>query len=107
MAVISAPYSASAGFGRGGWRDLDWLLLLVVVVLSVWGCVTVVSATLPKEDTFVARSATTTHEGAGGDAAANAAPAIHAIRLPVVDALATGDLSGEPGAVGGGAENRA
>ncbi|MBV9468981.1 MAG: rod shape-determining protein RodA [Abitibacteriaceae bacterium] len=74
MAVVSAPYSAGSGFGRGGWRDFDWWLLLVVVALSVWGCVTIVSATRPNADTFVAQTATaTTHDGNS----ASVSPTIH------------------------------
>ena len=33
--------------GRGGWRDLDWSMLVLVVSLSLWGCLTVLSATRP------------------------------------------------------------
>lgn len=44
MAVISAPYSASS---RSSFLGLDWLLFFLVLVLAVWGCFTVASATLP------------------------------------------------------------
>jgi rod shape determining protein RodA len=50
----SSPISASASFGRGTWRDLDWVLLLLVLVLSLWGCATIYSASRPADETFVA-----------------------------------------------------
>lgn len=73
MAVISPSYSAGSGLGRGGWRDLDWLLLLAVLVISVWGCLTIISATRPVGDSFVAQTATATAHGAHE---AGASPAI-------------------------------
>lgn len=45
MAVISAPYSSAAS--SRGIFGLDWPLLFLVVLLAIWGCLTVTSATLP------------------------------------------------------------
>jgi rod shape determining protein RodA len=56
MAVLSSPVSVSASPVRGGWRDLDWIMLLVVLTLSVWGCFTIRSATMPREDAGIARA---------------------------------------------------
>lgn len=47
MAVITSPINVGSGTTRFSWRHFDWFLLAIVVVLSVWGCVTVASATLP------------------------------------------------------------
>lgn len=59
MAVISAPLSAGYLPGRGGWRNLDWLMLALVLMLSVWGCFTIYSATLPTSDgASIAQTAT-------------------------------------------------
>ena len=52
MAVISAPVAAvspSYSLGRGLWREFDWLMLLLVVVLSVWGYALVDRFSLPHE----------------------------------------------------------
>lgn len=54
MVSTSSPISAPASFGRGTWRDLDWLLLAIVMFLSVWGCATIYSASRPADETFVA-----------------------------------------------------
>ena len=54
MVSASSPISAPASFGRGTWRDLDWLLLGIVLFLSVWGCATIYSASRPADETFVA-----------------------------------------------------
>jgi rod shape determining protein RodA len=54
MVSSSSPISAPASFGRGTWRDLDWLLLGIVLFLSVWGCATIYSASRPADETFVA-----------------------------------------------------
>ena len=53
---ISSPISAPASFGRGTWRDLDWVLLFLIVALSLWGCATIYSASRPADETFVASS---------------------------------------------------
>jgi rod shape determining protein RodA len=59
MAVVSPPLTAGYLPGRGGWRNLDWLMLALVLVLSIWGCFTVTSATLPNTDNTPAAAATT------------------------------------------------
>jgi rod shape determining protein RodA len=56
MAVISSPVSVGASPVKGGWRDLDWVMLLVVLTLSVWGCFTIRSATMPREDSGIVRA---------------------------------------------------
>ena len=56
MAVLTSPISIGAAPSRGGWRDLDWIMLAVVLLLSIWGCLTIRSATLPREDTAIART---------------------------------------------------
>ncbi len=55
MAVISAPLSSSAAIGRDTWRDLDWSLLLLIGMLSLWSCFTIVSATKSRDEQFIAR----------------------------------------------------
>jgi len=47
MPVITSPINVGSGTIRFSWRHFDWFLLALVLVLSVWGCVTVASATLP------------------------------------------------------------
>lgn len=47
MPVITSPINVGSGTVRFSWRHLDWLLLTVVIVLSLWGLATVASATLP------------------------------------------------------------
>lgn len=56
MAVLTSPIALGSSSPRGGWRDLDWIMLVAVLVLSIWGCLTIRSATLPREDTAIARS---------------------------------------------------
>ena len=56
MAVLTSPIALGAAPSRGGWRDLDWIMLAVVLMLSIWGCLTIRSATLPREDTAIART---------------------------------------------------
>lgn len=53
MAVVSAPYSAAPS-GRAGWLGLDWPLLLLTLLLSIWGCSTIFSATQPSQPTTIA-----------------------------------------------------
>ncbi len=67
MAVTSAPISTSPSFGRSSWRDLDWLLLALVLALSTWGCFTIFSATRPREDA-AARVTSTVTSGAAVNA---------------------------------------
>jgi len=55
MAVISAPLSSSPSLSRSGWRDLDWSLLLLIVTLSIWSCLTISSAARSREEGSVAR----------------------------------------------------
>jgi rod shape determining protein RodA len=56
MAVLSSPVAVSASPIRGSWRDLDWIMLLIVLTLSIWGCFTIRSATMPREDSGIARA---------------------------------------------------
>jgi len=66
MVSTSSPISAPASFGRGTWRDLDWLLLAIVLFLSLWGCATIYSASRPADETFIAAPRTEVgREGAG------------------------------------------
>ena len=50
MAVISAPLNASNSLARAWWRDLDWSLLLLVLLLSVWSLSTIASATHSRDE---------------------------------------------------------
>jgi len=56
MAVLTSPIALGSSSTRGGWRDLDWIMLVAVLALSIWGCLTIRSATMPREDTAIARS---------------------------------------------------
>lgn len=56
MAVLTSPIALGSTASRGGWRDLDWIMLAVVLMLSIWGCLTIRSATMPREDTAIART---------------------------------------------------
>lgn len=47
MAVLTAPIATGGAVSRSGWRDLDWAMLLLVLVLAVWGCCTIASTTAP------------------------------------------------------------
>lgn len=47
MAAVSPPITSGYTSGRGGFRDLDWVMLLLVVALSIWGCATIMSASRP------------------------------------------------------------
>ena len=49
----SAPISAPASLGRNTARDLDWILLLLVAAIALWGCVTIWSATRTGEDVLL------------------------------------------------------
>ena len=75
MAVSVSPVSA-ASYSRSSWRDLDWLLLFLVIALSIWSCATIYSATRPNEDVFVARpsaSSSTASSSTAVDSAGNGA----------------------------------
>jgi rod shape determining protein RodA len=70
MAVTTVPVSTAPSFGRSNWRDLDWLMLALVLVLSVWSCFTILSATRPAEETFGARTAATASPAAAANSSA-------------------------------------
>src|SRR5918992_1033765 len=74
MAVITSPISPSYSLGRGGWRDLDWLLLFLVIALSIWGCATIVSATRPGESTTAARAVSGVASPASSTTSTSSAP---------------------------------
>jgi rod shape determining protein RodA len=57
MAVISAPLGSAATRSRSMWRDLDWSLLLLIALLSVWSIATIASATRGRDETFSPRPA--------------------------------------------------
>ena len=50
MAVISAPLNASGSLSRSLWRDLDWSLLLLVFLLSLWSLSTIAAATHSRDE---------------------------------------------------------
>ena len=54
MAVISASATAAPSISRGGWRNLDWMMLAIVLCLSIWGCLTISSASRPNQDIYAA-----------------------------------------------------
>ncbi|MDQ3814033.1 MAG: rod shape-determining protein RodA [Armatimonadota bacterium] len=88
MAVISAPISSTSIMrGRGGWRDLDWFMLLLVMALSLWGCLTILSATRPTDSAMSAQpvaGATTTVDKRGtGSKATGSARAGNKARSPM------------------------
>lgn len=56
MAVLTSPIALGSSPVRGSWRDLDWVMVAVVLVISVWGCLTIRSATIPREDTAIVRT---------------------------------------------------
>lgn len=74
MVSTSSPISAPASFGRGTWRDLDWLLLAFVMFLSLWGCATIYSASRPADETFIA--APRTQVARGGSARVGSGPGL-------------------------------
>jgi rod shape determining protein RodA len=74
MAVTSAPISTAPSFGRSGWRDLDWSLLLLVLLLSAWSCFTIFSATRPSDNAFAARVETTRDVGGAASGMTSNAP---------------------------------
>lgn len=50
MAVSTAPTTSSRSFGaHSTWREVDWLLLLLVFAISTWSCLTLMSATHSNE----------------------------------------------------------
>ena len=51
MAVTSAPVASSPALSQR-WRQLDWLMLAIVLCLSVWGCLTIASASRPNLDLY-------------------------------------------------------
>ena len=56
MAVLTSPIALGSSSSRGSWRDLDWIMLAVVLMLSIWGCLTLRSATMPREEVAIART---------------------------------------------------
>lgn len=57
MAVLTSPIAIGTSASRGSWRDLDWFMMGIVLVLSLWGCLTIRSATLPRDESVIARVA--------------------------------------------------
>ena len=49
MAVLTTPIATGGAASRGGWRDLDWWMLLLVMALSVWGCCTIATTAGPPD----------------------------------------------------------
>ncbi len=43
--------------GGAVWRAFDWPLLLIVLAISIWGCLTVTSATVARDEVLSGRSA--------------------------------------------------
>ncbi len=86
------PVTSDAAL-RGGWRGFDWPLMLIVLALSLWGALTVVSATLAKDDVMSARPPASVGTSLTPDSAAEAAvsrvPAI-ATPSPRSDAVKQG-----------------
>ena len=76
MAATSFPFNASGVTENSVWRGLDWMLLLVVLTLSVWGCLTVVSATLARDD------ASSAHAAMLSDASTEASQATPSLATP-------------------------
>jgi rod shape determining protein RodA len=70
MAVTTVPVSTAPSFGRSSWRDLDWLMLALVLVLSIWSCFTILSATRPAEEAFGSRTTVTATGGAANSTSA-------------------------------------
>ena len=50
MAAITAPLRSSSFVARASWRDLDWSLLLLVVLLSAWSLLTISSAARSRDE---------------------------------------------------------
>jgi len=56
MAVLTSPIALGSNSAHGSWRNLDWIMLVVVLVIAVWGCFTIRSATLPREEASLVRA---------------------------------------------------
>lgn len=61
MAATSPPLTSAStsqgASGAGVWRGFDWPLLLIVLLISIWGCLTVTSATVARDEAMSARPA--------------------------------------------------
>ena len=76
MAVLNAPVAASSAYAQRSWRDLDWPSIFLVLVLSLWGVATVMSATRPSDSARLATTLTApATSGAGAAASTRAAAA--------------------------------
>ncbi len=75
MAVISASVAAAPSIRQGGWRNLDWMMLAIVLCLSVWGCLTIASASRPSQDIYAAYSPSPGAHAATSDNASSGASA--------------------------------
>jgi rod shape determining protein RodA len=84
MAVLTSPIALGSSAARGSWRDLDWVMLAVIALLAIWGCMTIRSATLPRDETVVARVATAVSEAETGQAGTPAPRAKSKDRIPDV-----------------------
>lgn len=56
MADSFSSSAAASERARSSWRDLDWVMMAVVIVISIWGCFTIYSATMPRDEVAVART---------------------------------------------------
>lgn len=60
MAATSPPLTSASGSqsasGVAAWRGFDWPLLLIVLLISLWGCLTVTSATVARDEAMSARA---------------------------------------------------
>ena len=59
MAATSPPLTSASGSqaasGVAVWRGFDWPLLFIVLLISIWGCLTVTSATVARDEAMNAR----------------------------------------------------
>ena len=68
MAATSPPLTSSGSQAVAGgavWRAFDWPLLLIVLAISIWGCITVTSATVVRDEAMSGRSMAQSPQGAG------------------------------------------
>lgn len=56
MADFFSPAAVSTASTRSGWRDLDWIMMIVVIAISVWGCFTIHSATTARDEVAITRA---------------------------------------------------
>ncbi len=83
MSASTPPLTSSAGV-QSTWRGFDWPLLLLMLSLSLWGCFTVISATLAKDEVMSARPPASVGSSLTPDSAAEAAsnPQLPAFSVP-------------------------